>query len=290
MRGFQSRFQILKLIFTISLKLHINIIFIVLSCIVLFEVIGYQDITTESRMTIDSMLILIILLSLGLTILIGGANYSPRSEWAFVIILLIIILFLYVTFSVNSLLRFYYFFECTLIPIFVLIMGWGYQPERLSASMYMLFYTLFASLPLLISLLRVARERGTRDYQLLALIRVKIFNPMALFLILAFLVKFPIYYFHLWLPKAHVEAPVSGSIILAGVLLKLGGVGLFMVKVLIDYAPIIIFIFCVSLIGSGFLAVLILRSSDLKVAIAYSSVVHIRMVIVVFMGGRLVGV
>jgi len=107
----------------------------------------------------------------------------------------------------------------------------------------------------------------------------------------AFLVKFPIYFFHLWLPKAHVEAPVSGSILLAGVLLKLGGYGLYLMMVF--FSPGLLLnggVISLSLVGRGLLGLIILRITDMKVAIAYSSVVHIRMVIVVLLGVRRIGV
>lgn len=107
-----------------------------------------------------------------------------------------------------------------------------------------------------------------------------LYNPwLQLFLTSAFLVKFPIFLTHLWLPKAHVEAPVAGSIILAGVLLKLGGYGLYRLAIFFSWTFYNSIIMIIRIFGGAFLGILCVRLSDIKVIIAYSSVVHMALII-----------
>nr|ANI87261.1 NADH dehydrogenase subunit 4 [Metopaulias depressus] len=207
-------------------------------------------------------------------------NFFPMM---FISINLFLLLSLYLTFSTLNYLLFYISFEMSLIPTLILILGWGYQPERIQAGIYMLFYTLALSLPLLCSLLFIYYKEGS-----LVMLLMKTnftFNYISVIWyfssIMAFLVKLPMYMFHLWLPKAHVEAPVAGSMILAGVLLKLGGYGLIRVlilfqKVSLNFSWLWV---SISLMGGIIISLMCLRQVDMKSLIAYSSVVHMSLVL-----------
>lgn len=198
----------------------------------------------------------------------------------FIFNLIFLLLILFLTFSSINLFIFYLYFEGRLIPTLILIIGWGYQPERIQAGIYLLFYTLFVSLPLLIGIFYIFNYS---NFIIIYYIKFLNFEYYLLYLsiIMAFLVKIPIYFVHLWLPKAHVEAPVSGSIILAGIILKLGGYGLLRVIVLIQKISLKFnFIWVViRLLGGFYIRLKCFSQIDIKSLIAYSSVAHIRLVI-----------
>nr|WGO57920.1 NADH dehydrogenase subunit 4 [Episymploce forficula] len=226
----------------------------------------------------------LIMLSLWICVLMIMASesvlrYNYFSSF-FLINVLFLLIMLYCTFSSMSLFSFYLFFESSLIPTLFLILGWGYQPERLQAGIYLLFYTLLASLPMLVCIMYMYDYWGLVNFSLMNIMfdcNILIYLGM----ILAFLVKMPMFMVHLWLPKAHVEAPVSGSMILAGVLLKLGGYGLLRVYLLLMSMGIKLnyLWISISLVGGVLVSLVCLRQTDLKALIAYSSVAHMGIVI-----------
>nr|AKM22518.1 NADH dehydrogenase subunit 4 [Plodia interpunctella] len=226
----------------------------------------------------------LILLSIWICILMimASENLYKMNFYVefFIFNLIFLLLMLFLTFSSMNLFMFYLYFEGSLIPTLMLIIGWGYQPERIQAGMYLLFYTLFVSLPLLMGIFYIFNYS---NFMMMYYMKFLNFEYYLLYLsmIMAFLVKMPMYFVHLWLPKAHVEAPVSGSMILAGIMLKLGGYGLLRVMVLMQKMSLKFnFIWVViSLLGGFYISLKCFSQIDIKSLIAYSSVAHMSLVI-----------
>nr|UEN66681.1 NADH dehydrogenase subunit 4 [Isurus oxyrinchus] len=237
---------------------------------------------------LSSPLLILTCWLLPLMILASQNHISPEPiirQRTYISLLISLQTFLILAFSATEMIMFYIMFEATLIPTLIIITRWGNQTERLNAGTYFLFYTLIGSLPLLIALLLMQNNLGT-----LSMIIMQHSQPLTLTswadklwwvaCLLAFLVKMPLYGIHLWLPKAHVEAPIAGSMILAAVLLKLGGYGMMRIIVMLDpltkemaYPFLILAIWGIIMTSS-----ICLRQTDLKSLIAYSSVSHMGLV------------
>lgn len=229
-------------------------------------------------------------LSIWTTILMLRARakivFSKKNSLLFILIVNILLLTLLFSFSISNIFGFYIIFEASLIPTFFIIIIWGYQPERIQASIYFIIYTITASLPLLIVIILWLKIRVRDEFLNRFLSNNILYTSHSwlywTFCSFAFLFKIPIFSSHLWLPKAHVEAPVAGSIILAAVLLKLGGYGLIRTAFFSFslYPKIFFFISSLRLIGGIFAGLICSRQQDLKALIAYSSIRHIRFVII----------
>nr|ALO64350.1 NADH dehydrogenase subunit 4 [Lasioglossum punctatissimum] len=195
--------------------------------------------------------------------------------------LMILLINLFMFFLSMQLLMFYYMFEVSLIMIFFFIIKWGKGEKALEASYYMMFYTLFFSLPFLIFLFLVFHMTNMELMILIEMSYILMNDYFFMFMMSTFFVKIPIYMFHGWLLKAHVEAPVFGSMILASILLKLGTYGL--LQMMMIFMPLFMklkfYIMMLSLIGSVVLSGVCLRQMDMKILVAYSSVVHMGILI-----------
>lgn len=220
----------------------------------------------------------LLLITIYVFIIIGVTTSSGHSSLmdSLTFLLLLLSTLFFVT---SSLLIFFIMYEFSLVPMSFIVFLFGYQPEKLSASTYLLVYTVLGSLPLFWYL---AQHPGC------LMTSFEHLTPTSSLLVsLSFLIKSPMFTLHAWLPKAHTEAPLIGSILLSGILLKFGGYGLIVLSpYLFHFASYYVY---ASLLGGIICSVLCTRSWDMKSLVAYSSIVHIGLVTIGCLRGTEVG-
>ena len=236
---------------------------------------------------IDSISILFIVLTTilcPLCILISWNNIKFNLK-SYLILILFTEILLILVFSVLDIFLFYILFESILIPMFLIIGVWGSRKRRIHAAYQFFLYTIFGSIIMLLSLLFIYSNLKSTDYLLLIYEYKDYTNFFSkyreyilwLCFYIGFSIKIPMVPFHIWLPEAHVEAPTAGSVLLAGVLLKLGCYGFIRFSIpLLGKANdfFLPFIYTICILGIIYCSLTIIRQIDLKKMIAYSSVIH----------------
>lgn len=237
--------------------------------------------------TIIFMVLTYLLIALCI-IFLWPTMYSDKNFVLYISQLVLLLVLLQLTFSATNLFTFFLAFESLLIPMIIMIALWGSKNNR-QANNYLIFYTMVSALPLLLAILYLKMKCGTTNALLLPFFLYKLSlaeKVMIWFsLFFAFAVKTPMVPVHIWLPKTHVDAPTVGSVILAGVLLKVGLVGI--IRFLWPLFPVLTqafapYIMAVATIGVLYASLITLRQIDIKRIIAYSSVAHMNMALVSF--------
>lgn len=234
---------------------------------------------------LDDLSILFIILTTLLTIMvvITARNIRYRVKEKYILLFIVEILLIN-TFLTADLLLFYIFFEAILIPVFILIGLYGSKKDKVYAANQFFLYTLFGSFFMLTGLILLFSLTGTTNIFYLKgfLLDPTLEKILFILFFLSFTVKIPTIPLHLWLPQAHVEAPTTGSILLAGILLKLGSYGF--IRFLIFLFPNASQFFLPLIMATAIISIIlasltVLRQTDLKRIIAYSSIAHMNFLV-----------
>lgn len=246
---------------------------------------------------IDGLSLYFVLLTtftMPICILASWENVKHNLKY-FLIAFLLVETLLIALFVVLDLLLFYVFFESVLVPLFLIVGIWGASETRIRASFLLFLYTLFGSLFMLLAFLVIIYNVGTSDLQMITLADISFEHQKFLWLaiFLSFAIKTPLVPFHMWLPRAHVEAPLAGSIVLAGLILKLAVYGF--LRILIPLLPEATeyfspFVQTMAVITLVYSSLTTLRQTDFKCLVAYSSIAHMSVVVAGVFSNTIVGI
>nr|YP_684379.1 NADH dehydrogenase subunit 4 [Oltmannsiellopsis viridis]ABC96338.1 NADH dehydrogenase subunit 4 [Oltmannsiellopsis viridis] len=245
----------------------------------------YSQLNINPTFGVDGISVLFILLTtflIPICILVGWTSINTYVK-EYCIAFLVLESLVIAVFTSLDLLLFYVFFESVLIPMYIIIGVWGSADTKISASYKLFLYTLAGSIFMLVGILMIYFQTGTTDYHILLTTEFSESRQVLLWLsfFLAFAVKVPMVPFHIWLPAAHTAAPTAGSVILAGILLKLGTYAFLRFSIpLFPYASIYFtpLVYTLSVLAIIYTSLSTIRQVDLKKVIAYSSVGHMGVV------------
>nr|ARX96609.1 NADH dehydrogenase subunit 4 [Xylocopa appendiculata] len=212
-----------------------------------------------------------------LSLWIGGLLMLSLDSKFKIYLNYILVMILVLNFMMMNLIFYYLMFEVGVMIMFYMILEWGSSSNRVLASFYMLFYTMIFSLPSLFIMFYIYKLFGSFSFKIMELLNNEYMDLfIIMYFIFMFLVKIPMYLFHQWLLKAHVEAPYYVSMILASIMLKLGSYGLLrMMMIFLSYFKMVINnLIMLNILGMLILSLMCLRMLDMKMLIAISSVVH----------------
>ena len=264
-----------------------------------FQFVEHYTFSTETfninfSFGLDGISIFLFVLTALLTFLCVLFILSEKLLKYYVLNLLIIEFLLFLVFSTLDLFLFYIFFEAILIPMYLIVGVWGSRARKIRAAYLLFFYTLVGSLLMLLGLLYIFKTVGSLNLEYLFCYSFTFSEQYWLWLafFLSFASKIPVFPLHIWLPEAHVEAPTVGSVLLAGILLKLGVYGFLRVSLTIFpeaslfFSP---FLYLICALGVVYASLTAIRQTDIKRIVAYSSIAHMNLIVIGLFSFTLIG-
>ena len=257
--------------------------------------LGFDYLNLYIVLGLDGISLLFFVLSSFLIFLCTLFIWNEKFIKEYSIALIVLDLLLLLVFSVMDLLLFYIFFEAILIPMYLLVGVWGSRERKVRAAYLLFFYTLIGSLCMLIGIIYIYSVTGTLSLEYLLTYKFSFNEQYWLWLafFLSFSSKIPMFPFHIWLPDSHVEAPTVGSVLLAGILLKLGVYGFLRFSLCLFpdlslfFSPLI---YLLSILGIIYASLTAIRQTDLKRIIAYSSIAHMNLVTLGIFSFSIIGI
>ena len=299
----QSNVQLIKKFATtvsaVTLLLSVNLLINFDKTFSSFQFVEQYTFSTETfnisfSFGLDGISIFLFVLTALLTFLCVLFILNEKLLKYYVLNLLIIEFLLFLVFSTLDLFLFYIFFEAILIPMYLIVGVWGSRARKIRAAYLLFFYTLVGSLLMLLGLLYIFNTVGSLNLEYLFCYSFTFNEQYWLWLafFLSFASKIPVFPLHIWLPEAHVEAPTVGSVLLAGILLKLGVYGFLRVSLTIFpdaslfFSP---FLYLICALGVVYASLTAIRQTDIKRIVAYSSIAHMNLIVIGLFSFTLIG-